>query len=1024
MYRLKQRIERLITELRGLFVQTTVPITGIQVRKGKLTFPCDVTKIADGFDPYDCGDVWSGENCDDYALFRFNVAIPELQDGQECYLTLTTNQSGGHNMVRPQALFFIGNEAVQGLDTNHENVRVTELAGKGEQSFYIYAYSGMPGKTPYGAWVDMNIVQGVTFHASIQIRDRELTEYYFNIRTPFVYLKQWEENSPEYQKVLNSINDSLSLVDFREPHSDAFYQSIKKANQYIKETLYTGESGYGNATLVGHTHIDLAWLWRYEHTVDKAVRSFATEVKLLNEYDNHRFMSSQAQLYEFVKHENPELFQKIKALVAEGKWEPEGAMWVEPDMNLVSGESIVKQILYGKKFFKDEFGVDCKILWLPDVFGYTAALPQILKKSGVKYFMTSKVACNERNRFPYDTFAWKGIDGSEVLAHCSTYLCGAYNPNIEGGDILPSWNRYLQKDINDDILVPFGFADGGGGVTEEQVETLKRLESGIPGVPRVKIGTAGEYFERLDQKVSGHKRLPTLSGEIYFENHRGTYTSMARMKKKNRQCEFLYSNAQWLWAMANVFENMPFPREQFEKGIKHMLLNQFHDVLPGTSIYEVYEDADKLYDEAFAIGEKISKDALGAFKLKESHDKMTVLNPFSEQVSGYVVHDGKYKFVADVPAKGYATYSADGTAPEVPVTVSGNVIENQYYVLTWNDAGEISSLYDKRAERQCFIDGKPANRLRIYEDKSIIGIGDHIHNEDNWNLEVYYTEHEYEMSKPEKVYLLEADEEHAVVRCERRYMQSTIIQDTIVYARSPRIDFKTEIDWKEHSQVLKADFPVDVNTTRATYETQFGYLERSTVCNNSWDEAKFEVCGHKWADISDGGYGMALMNDCKYGYSAKDSTLTLTLLRCGCSPNPEADKEKHQFTYSILPHSGDIRDAEVVKEAYILNNPLAVVEGVADGKAVPESFSLFECNGAVLDTIKPAEDGDGLVLRFYEPYNCSGKVRVQSGKKIKKAIFTDLLENAIDRKDPEYRENEISFDMKPFEVITLRVWAE
>ena len=1022
MYKIKGRITRLIKELESLLYVAELPIKTLQVRQGKILFPCDVSAVTDNFCDYRAGSVWSMDGFDNYALFKFQLDIPELKGNTDYYLRIATNKGGGHNMVRPQMLLMIDGDIVQGLDTNHELVNISKYAGQKNLWFYVYAYSGRPKKTPYGAWVDLDTSDGVRLFTDLLSRNKTLSDFYYNISVPFVYAQHFDENSHECVKILSCINEALSLVDFRNPHTDSFNESIGKANDFVLQCLYSQDyAGFGKATLVGHTHIDLAWLWRYEHTMDKVLRSFATEIKLMEEYPRHRFMSSQAQLYEYVKQQTPEMYEKIRELVKTGRWEIEGAMWCEPDMNLVSGESIIRQILYGKDFFRKEFGVDCKTLWLPDVFGYTAALPQILSKSGVLYFMTSKLVSNEVNRFPYDTFIWKGIDGSEILAHCTNYLSG-YNPNIEGGEILEGVRQYAQKDLNDDILIPFGFADGGGGVTAEQLEFIARTEKGIPGVPAAQIGTVGEYFNRLSPKVAGKKHLPYWSGEIYYENHRGTYTSMARMKKKNRQAEFLYSNAQWLWVLSNCFVQSDFPKAEFDCGMKKVLLNQFHDVLPGSAIREVYEDADALYAEAFRAGEQICSSAVHTIVQDQSTKAFTVFNPYSEKVSGYVKVDGSYYYAEDIPAKGYKVCHLNNTMPHIPVIFANNIVESEYYRIQISDAGEIAELYDKKAGRTCFLKGRTANRLRIFEDKSAASSA--IDNEDNWNLENYYTEREFDMPAPERIFLYAADEESVTIRTERKYMNSFIMQDMIVYARSPRIDFKTEIDWKEHSQVLKVEFPVDVNAIRATYETQFGYLERPTVFNTTWDASKFEVCGHKWADVSDSGYGMALLNDCTYGYSAKGSTLSLTLLRCGNSPNPDADKERHNFVYSILPHSGGIRQAEVVKEAYLLNNPLFAIKGTVGETGIPEAFSLFACNGAVLDTVKPAENGDGLVLRFYEPYNCSQTVAVRSGKKIQRVMPVDLMENPVD--DPQITQNEqgLSFVIKPFEIVTLKAWLE
>ena len=1018
MYMLNNRVEKLIGEIRGLLVVKSQKIEKIEIRRGIISFPCDITKITDGFESFEYGELWSEPKFNNYALFRFEATIPEEYNGKKVVLRVSTNQAGGVNALRPQMLAFINGKPVQGLDTNHERVLLSSNAKAGDKySIHIYAFSGLTTTMPEPS-IALKEAEGVRFYADLQVRDDELCDYYYNLSVPFSYLKYLDESHYDYQTILTALNESLTKADLRNPHSEEFYKGIREANKFLKEGLYSKKyTDNGKVTLVGHTHIDVAWLWQYKHTRDKVARSFATAIKMLEEQDKHRFIASQAQLYTYAKEEQPELYKKIKELVKEGKWEAEGAMWVEPDMNLTSGEFIVRQILYGKKFFKEEFDVDCRVLWLPDVFGYSAALPQILKKSGVDYFMTAKLFNNELNRFPFDTFLWKGIDGSEVFSHLLNY-CG-YNPPIENGYLLRSWNWYKNKDINDDVLLPFGFSDGGGGPTEEQIESIKRLENGLPGVPQTKIGKVRDYFEDLEKRVINNRKLPVWSGEMYFEFHRGTYTSMGRVKKQNRKGEILYLNAEWLWSLASLFGGEKFPKKEFDKGITNILVNQFHDVLPGSSIKEVYDDTDVLYEESFEIGEKICKEAIEviAGKIGADENSVLVFNPYGEKADGYVSVDGKPMYVENVPAKGYALYPKTTKEPIYPVAVKNNVIENQYYEIKLNDNGEIEYLYDKKAERQCFKKGACANVLRVFEDKPYFC--------DNWNIDVFYTEREFEMPAPDRITVVEKGGERAIVEIARKYQKSDIVQRIIVYANSRRIDFETEIDWKEDSQVLRTYFPVDVNTTRATYEIQFGHVERPTTKNTTWEDAKFEVCAHKWADISDNGYGMALMNDCKYGYSAHNSTLSMTLLKCGHMPYPDADKEKHSFTYSILPHKGSFIEAEVVKEAYMLNNPMLAVEMHSKaGAQIPQSFSMLEVSGAVLEAVKPAEDGNGYILRIYEANNQAQKAIVKCGMPVADVQLCDLMERPteMDAK-AEYDEttNTIQVPVKPFEIVTLRV---
>lgn len=1008
MYKLKERAGRFIDDIENL-LYIKIPCTvSIGKRDGKIEFPCDVLGISDGFYPFENGDYFAKDSFDKYALFNITADIPDVCGEDDIYLNIYTNQTG-RNMLKPQMLLYKDGKALQGIDTNHRYVKITDLKGN-TQEFKLYAFSGIQANHGY-SWCGMDEEKGVCLFISVVKRDKRLYKYYISIKTAYSQLGYLDDSSRYYQEILYSLNDSLSLLDLRNPYSREFYESLCNADDLIENSLYS-KTYYdtGRATLIGHTHLDIAWLWRYEHTKDKVLRSFATETKLLEEYGEHKFMSSQALLYSFVKEQQPELFERIKEYVRQGRWEAEGAMWVEPDMNLISGESIVRQILYGKRFFNEEFGVDCKVLWLPDVFGYSAALPQILKKSGINYFMTAKMRCNDLNRFPYDTFSWKGIDGTEIFSHLITYLRTVYCPDIEDGEILTGYRDYRQKDINDNILVPFGYADGGGGPTPEQIETVIRLKNGLPGVPRCEYGKVKDYFVSLEDRVKENKRLPVWSGELYFENHRGTYTSMARIKRQNRRAEIMYQNTEWLWSLADRFEKADFPKAEFDGLMKRILINQFHDVLPGSSIKQVYDDSDRLYGEAFGIAQAISDKAIGRM-IDRKKTGVTVLNPYSRNVSGYVEYRAERYFVKNVPAKGAVTLSDLKNGPEIPVKVSGNIIENKYYIISIGNNGYIENLYDKLCGRECFKRGRYANKLRVFEDRPAFAC------ESNWNIDNFYTLHEYEMPEPYSIRLIKNTGEYAVIRVERRYQKSIISQDIVVYANSPRIDFETCIDWKEDLQVLKAEFPVDVNAVKARYEIQFGFVERATTQNTVWEQSKFEVCAHKWADISDGGYGMALLNDSKYGYSADGSEISLTLLRSGDSPNADIDREKHYFVYSIIPHSAEYSVEEITKEAYLLNNPLIAIDGALISDT---EYSLFNVRGAVLETVKPAEDSDGYILRLYEPCNSSGNVRITAGAEILSAEFTDLLEKSTDV-SPVIESNELIFTVKPFEIVTLRV---
>jgi len=532
------------------------------------------------------------------------------------------------------------------------------------------------------------------------------------------------------------------------PFSKAFNESVEKAIAYIGENLYEKMGGYDDiiATCIGHTHIDVAWWWTVAQTREKVVRSFATVLKLMEEYPNYKFMSSQPVLYYFLKQRYPELMEKIKEKVKEGRWEPEGGMWLEADCNLTSGESLVRQFIHGKKFFKEEFGVDNRILWLPDVFGYSGALPQIMKKSGVDYFMTTKLAWNQINKIPNDTFMWRGIDGSEVLTHLITTLGIGQNPKesffttyngmLHPDAIMGGWERYQNKEINNDILICYGYGDGGGGPTRQMLEVSKRMEKGIKGMPKVRQEGGLTYFTDLEKKVKDNRRLETWEGEFYFEYHRGTYTSMARTKRGNRKSELMLQDLELLGVLANNY-----PAEEVERLWRDIiLLNQFHDILPGSSIAEVYDvnklEYEQLADEAGALiharlaalagkGEAVTVfntlgfDRCDAVKLGDV--KATGLKDADGNV--YPVQqtaDGAVAYLKNLPSKGYKSFALCEAEAASPFVRSDDYhLETPFYSLTLDCNGHFTSIFDKENDREVLKPGKRGNMLRLYEDKPI-----------------------------------------------------------------------------------------------------------------------------------------------------------------------------------------------------------------------------------------------------------------------------------------------------------------
>ena len=846
----------------------------------------------------------------------------------------------------------------------------------------------------------------------------------------------------------------------RKEGSKEYYESLEKAQEYITKEFYEKYCDGEKSPIiycVGHTHIDCAWLWTLRVTEDKAVRSFSTVLELMKEYPEYVFMSSQPQLYKYVKKNAPDVYEQIKERVKEGRWEPDGGMFVEADCNIASGEALVRQFVHGQRFFKEEFGVDNEILWLPDVFGYSAALPQILQKCGIPYFMTTKISWNEFNKMPYDTFEWEGIDGSRVLTHfvptrdynkaaveggTETEHFTTYNGYINPSQMKGAWARYSQKYLNEEVLCSFGFGDGGGGPTKDMLENQRRLAKGLPGMPRTKMSTAKEFFHVLDKHVTDKKYLPTWVGELYLEYHRGTYTSMARNKKFNRKAEFAYQNEEMYAMLDAQTAGGAYPEKELHEGWEVILRNQFHDILPGSSIKEVYDDSKAEYEGIFAENKALTDATLAhiAAGVKAPKHSLVVYNPNSaaaydlvtftvpEGMGEPAVYDGETKlavqktadgtyvfFAAGVPGKGYKTYivkeEAADTTPSMEV--STEVMENEYFKVEYNEKGQFAKIYDKKADRDILKPGKAGNVIVSYEDRP--------HNYDAWDVNNYYTEKSWDIDQVSAMEVVENGPVRACVKVERKYLDSTITQFIYLYHDIPRIDIKNVIDWKEHQIFVKDYFPIDVHTNEATFDIQYGNVKRDTHDNTSWDFAKFEVCHHKWMDVSEDGYGVSMLNDCKYGVGVRNGVIGMSMLKSAIHPNPEADKELHEFTYSIYPHQGGWREAGTVKQAYQINNPLTYSWKENEGGTLAPEYSLVSSDkdNAVIEVVKKAEDSDAVIVRLYECYNRRTPVTLIFGKELTSVVECNMMEEGAD--PVEFTGNQATFEMKPYEIKTLKV---
>lgn len=1004
MVLMRERIGKLLEYLQDQIYPRSCEIQDYRMRKTEDKFTDLENLDTSDWEMLTREQLWGGHR--EYYWFETRVVIPAEFDGECVVYELMTGREGEWDATNPQFSIFVDGKRIQGLDVNHREIILTENACAGQE--YRIILSAFTG--------DQNF--SLRLCSAIKVLDRKTEKYFYDLSVPYEVARLLPEDDSAYLTILKCLNESLNLLDFRKEGSGEYYESLEKAQEYITREFYGKHCGDSDAYIycVGHTHIDCAWLWTLKVTEDKAVRSFSTVLELMRRYPEYIFMSSQPQLYKYVKKNAPEVYEEIKERVKEGRWEVEGGMFVEADCNIASGEALVRQFVHGKRFFRDEFGKDNEILWLPDVFGYSAALPQIMEKCGIRYFMTTKISWNEFNKMPCDTFEWEGIDGTRILTHfvpTRDYNKGAveggfetehfttYNGYINPSQMKGAWKRYSQKYLNDEVLCSFGYGDGGGGPTKDMLENQRRLAKGIPGCPKTVMSTSQQFFHVLDKKV--RDKNPSWVGELYLEYHRGTYTSMARNKKYNRRSEFAYQNMELYGILGEYLLKEAYPDKEIHEGWEVILRNQFHDILPGSSIKEVYDDSKEEYETILSANREYTDRSLGSLAehVNAPIHSVVVYNPNSMNAEEVVCF----------PCPEDISYPAVKAGEErLPVQ---KAVENAFFSIDLNEKGQFISIYDKRAARELLPEGKAANVLMSYEDRP--------HNYDAWDLNNYYTEKSWEIDDVARIEAAECGPVRGCLKITRNYLDSVISQYICIYKDTARIDIKNEIDWREHQIFVKALFPVDIHTSEASFEIQYGNVKRPTHANTSWDFAKFEVCVHKWMDVSEDGYGVSVLNDCKYGCSVRDGVIGISMLKSAISPNPEADKEHHTFTYSIYPHQGSWKEAGTVNQAYLLNNPLEAAVKANEGGTLPDVYSFVTCSreNVVVEVVKKAEEEEAVIVRLYEFFNRRTEVSLTFAEDIKTVCECDMLEADLEELQPDGKK--VSFKMKPFEIKTLKL---
>ncbi len=854
--------------------------------------------------------------------------------------------------------------------------------------------------------------------ASFAVIDEICEKFYLNCALAWDAMKYIKDDYIR-EAVYKVLDDSLHLVDFDFPESETRKSIAVACEHFDTELAKIRHTPQFDVIMDGHSHLDIAWLWRSQETERKTARTFANNLALMDHYPEFTFTQSQAIVYHWIKNNNPELYERIKEKVKNGQWCIVGNTWVECDTNVASGESMIRQLLYGREFFLKEFGVSSDTYWLPDCFGFSHALPQIIKKSGMKYFITSKLRSQDTNRFPHTLFKWKGHDGSEILAfNQRTHYQGDYDPAY----LVESANECDLKGTMKTAFGMFGYGDGGGGSTYRMLENAKRLKN-YPGLPTARMGHPNEFFAEAE-KI--RDELPVYNDELYYENHRGTYTSQGFIKKGNRKNEFLLSRIE----MAGVF-GKAYDKERLQDLWLLLLKNQFHDILPGTSIHEAMEDCRPDFKKLETDGNEMLDTALNNLvsQINVTDNGVIVWNFLSHAVTAPVTVEGTKTFnslcrhfnengkeytefiASNVPSMGYKFFPYGEEEKASAVSIKDGVMENELLRVEYDKDGILTSVFDKENNRET-LDGD-GNLITVFIDKCI--------HETAWNLEQNYEKKKWVLREAESVEIAESSGLRAVLRVTKKFNKSTITQNIILYSGSRKLLFETEVDWQERDKVMKAAFDVNVLNTEATFEAAHGAIKRPTHRNSPFDAARYEQCAHKWADLSEGDYGVSILNDCKYGYDILNSRMRITLLRAPTCPDTKGDLGEHCFTYAYYPHKGTWQTGRTVQEAFELNLPLKATAVTPVDGTLPEKYSFIASDNddVVIDAVKEAQDGNGIILRVYQSRRVRGERTLTVNLPFNKVYECNLMEE--NEGEFGFTDNQIKFTIKPFEVKTFRL---
>ena len=1020
---LEEIMQQKIDSLKPWIFPETEPLDGWTHRRFRYDTDHNRTWVDPDWSPIGVGDTWGGEDMS--CFFRCNARLPERFKGQKVALKL---YFGGDGLLR------IDGQPYHGLDPFRDAVFVADCA-RGDEAYDLEVESYIMWHFGEGTVKTVEALHWAAF-------DEEMNAAYWDIRAAFNVLICEDIPSDLTACLREALHDATNGIE-QECGDPARVRAMAlEAQRIVRERIYDCDRFRkdGLLHLCGNSHLDLVYLWTHAEYDRKLGRTHATALRMMEQYPEYIFSQSQPQMYSRMKELYPQMYEQVKERVREGRWEPVGAFWVEPDCNLISGESMVRQVLHGVRFYREEFGITPQTAWIPDVFGNAWSMPQILVRSGLQYFVTHKMdVWNDTNKWDKHVFWWQGPDGSRIFATVPpTHFIGVCEPD----HLNTHWDKFTGKANVRESLYCYGWGDGGGGPDPEMLEYCRRYQD-FPGVVSGRMSRIEDALESMHQRALEASDIPVVNDELYLEEHRGVYTTKGRLKKLNRASEQLYRKAECF----SCFAPVAYPSEELDRGWKILLTTQFHDSLPGTHTTAAYGELIGMYDEVTGIGLMALEEALegitGEIDTAGPGRAVVVFNALPAVRSGVVrvlapegeahveTADGETvpsQLTADfesgervlifraagVPGMGYATYRlVDGPGDAgLDVPADDFVLDNEHLRAEFDERGEIISLIDKARGRECINAERRGNVLQMFEDMPGVF--------DAWDIEEHYEDTEFDLP-PATVEVLERGPVESALRIRRTFFGSTMTQDVVLAAGARRVEFRTWIDWHEQHKVLKMRFHTAVRARQATYDIAYANIQRPTTRNNSYEKAKFEVCGHQWMDLSQTDFGLSLLTDCKYGYEAFGGRIGLTFLKGPKYPDPQSDQEEHRFTYALFPHAGSWIGAGTIEEAGDLNDPMDAVVVDAHPGRLPSRHAFLELDapGVTLEAVKQAEDGDGLIVRIVERHGAQTTVRLSLPGGIAGACECNLLED--DEADVAVDDGAITFDIQPYEIRTLKI---